>query len=163
MEPNRFTQLKANQEKEQGDRRGFPQAFQQNKRDRKEPSPYASHDYQRWKRKDEKVVAKQPDVSSTADFPSLVNHEAPKKPSALDGISLAEKLKQTIAAEQEEATLRRYSREADEKNDKDIWIPLSLSKFRQAPKEKEEDIEMEAGDEEFGKDDWHDDENIQRY
>lgn len=155
---------KQEQQGQQQERRSFPQAFQQNKRDRNEQSPYSSQDYQRWKRKEEKVDTKPPDTSSNVDFPTLGNLGAAKKPSAFDGISLADKLKQTIAAEQEEATLRRYSREHDEKNDKDIWIPLSLANFRRhKPEEVEKEPEPTNEDEDFHVDDWENDSIIQNH
>lgn len=62
--------------------------------------------YRSWKKKEE--PKKEVNLSSTSDFPELVTDT--KKKTVFEGTSLAAKLKETIAAEEEAAILKRLKK-----------------------------------------------------
>lgn len=76
------------------------------------PAP-SGPSYKSWKNKevtaDGKAIKKEVNISSFSDFPDLVRAD-PKKTSAFTGTSLAAKLKEVIAAEEEAAILKRIKK-----------------------------------------------------
>lgn len=62
--------------------------------------------YRSWKQKEE--PKKEVNISSVTDFPELVTDT--KKKTVFEGVSLASKLKETIAAEEEAAILKRLKK-----------------------------------------------------
>jgi hypothetical protein len=71
-------------------------------------APDMSGGYKSWKKQDVKEVKKEVNISSFSDFPDLVK-EAPKK-TVFEGNSLANKLKEVIAAEEEAAIQKRLKK-----------------------------------------------------
>ncbi len=72
--------------------------------------PDASGGYKSWKKQTEdgKEIKKEVNIASFSDFPDLVQN-APKK-TVFEGNSLASKLKEVIAAEEEAAILKRLKK-----------------------------------------------------
>ena len=65
--------------------------------------------YRAWKQKDDpKATKKEINLESSTDFPELVGEA--KKKTVFEGLSLAAKLKETIAAEEEAAILKRLKK-----------------------------------------------------
>jgi hypothetical protein len=76
--------------------------------------PVAGPGYKAWKNKevtaDGKAIKKEVNISSVSEFPDLVQVQSPKTSSAFAGTSLAAKLKEVIAAEEEAAILKRIKK-----------------------------------------------------
>lgn len=102
----------------------FPGAFQQKKRDYEPRSGAGASGYRSWKQSEQVAKAKPVDFNSTEDFPTL-GASTVVKATQQQGVSLAEKLKTVIQQEQEEATHRRYQKDADRKDDAMFVIPMS--------------------------------------
>ncbi len=91
-------------------------AFQEKSKPQAPPqgAPVAGAGYKAWKNKevtaDGKAIKKEVNISSVSEFPDLVQGQSQKAPSAFAGTSLAAKLKEVIAAEEEAAILKRIKK-----------------------------------------------------
>lgn len=108
-------------------RTNFPSAFQQGRREdsRNRTSMTQGPSYRSWKTNGtmEPEKPKPIQIDSTEDFPTLGGvREAPMTRSSMNknGESLAQKLKESIELERDQATQRRY------KKDNDRWDVISL-------------------------------------
>lgn len=88
------------------------------KENRYQPDPTLG--YRAWKKETEEIKIKNKvvDVNSTEDFPDFMGSKEKKSHDVFGGISLADKLKETIAAEEE--AIRRRRLQDDEKEER--WI-----------------------------------------
>ena len=101
--------------------------------------------YRTWKTK----IAPSPDaplnLHNVSEFPSL----STVKPSTIQGVSLAEKLKKTIQAEEEQYSLSRFQKKAVKPNDLYVLpMPTFLGKLQREKREKEEKKRIEEEEEE---------------
>lgn len=67
-----------------------------------------SQEYRKWKKKEDPSVPTKLNVESNQDFPDLVKSQTKK--TVFEGVSLANKLKEVIAAEEEAAILKRLKK-----------------------------------------------------
>jgi hypothetical protein len=102
--------------------------------------------YRTWKTK----IAPSPDaplnLHNVAEFPSLSS----VKPSTIHGVSLAEKLKKTIQAEEEQHSLSRFQKTKVVKPN-DLYVlpmPTFLGRFQREKREKEERKRIEEEEDE---------------
>ncbi len=108
------------------------------KENRYQPDPAIS--YRAWKKEaeDVKIKNKVVDVNSTEDFPDFMGSKEKKSQDIFGGISLADKLKETIAAEEE--AMRRRRLQDDEKEEKwirDNCVALPCKGLKESPKDTE--------------------------
>lgn len=97
----------------------------------KRSNPSSGEDYRSWKQKQEK---KEMNVASFTEFPDLVKQTQVK--SVLSGVSLASKLKETIAAEEEAAIIKRLKKgETPESILEESCVRLPCKSGKQYPAE----------------------------
>ncbi len=104
-----------------------------------QPAPVVSSaapSYKSWKNKEMtaegKKIEKVVNISSATDFPDLVKNEAKK--TVFEGTSLASKLKESIAAEEEAAILKRLKKgDTPEMIHREGCVSLPLKNYKGAP------------------------------
>lgn len=116
----------------------FPSAFGgRERRDRKyEGSP---HEYAKWKTTEQRAKPLTAD-----DFPPLGSAQPRTNPVIAAGPSLAERLKVTIAKEEEEASIRRFRKDNDEEKQTSWSSPTTLTLGRLYQSRQQKKLEEEA-------------------